>query len=121
MKVVSKIFCFCLRYTKNGEDKRRGRRRKRNQIAEKKAGESQLYDSWQYNSMGWEGEGKGGVLPQKSKQKSSKNGLNKGKMNEGMRERITQRQCFWVLLILFLINRQNREGIVQVAVIFLSF
>lgn len=70
---------------------------------------------------GGHGEGKGGVLPQKSKQKSSKNGLNKGKMNEGMRERLTQRQCFWVLLILFLINRQNREGIVQVAVIFLSF
>ena len=121
MKVVSKIFCFCLRYTKNGEGKRRGGQRKRNRIAEKKAGESQLYDSWQYNSMGWDGEGKGSVLHQKSKQKSSKNGLNKGKMNEIMRERLTQRQCFWVLLILFLINRQNREGIVQVAVIFLSF
>lgn len=121
MKVVSKIFCFCLRYTKNGEDKRRGGQRKRNRIAEKKAGESQLHDSWQYNSMGWDGEGKGGVLPQKSKQKSSKNGLNKGKMNESMRERLTRRQCFWVLLILFLINRQNREGVVQVAVIFLSF
>ena len=116
MKVVSKIFCFCLRYTKNGEGKRRGRQRKRNRIAEKKAGESQLYDSWQYNSMGWDGEGKGGVLHQKSK-----NGLNKGKMNEIMRERLTRRQCFWVLLILFLINRQNREDIVQVAVIFLSF
>ena len=71
--------------------------------------------------MGWDGEGKGGVLHQKSKQKNRKNGLNKGKMNESMRERLTRRQCFWVLLILFLINRQNGEGIVQVAVIFLSF
>ena len=58
--------------------------------------------------MGWDEEGKGGVLPQKNKQKSSKNGLNKGKMNESMRERLTRRQCFWVLLILFLINRALR-------------
>ena len=71
--------------------------------------------------MGWDGEGKESVLHQKSKQKSSKNGLNKGKMNENMRERLTRRQCFWVLLILFLINRQNGEDSVQVAVIFLSF
>jgi len=67
LKVISKIFCFCLRYTKNGEGKRRGRLRKRNQIAEKKAGELQLHDFWQYNGMGWDREGKGSVLHQKSK------------------------------------------------------